>query len=305
MTDLAYDFWKLSGSGNDFICIDARVDRRNIRPDDPDRLKTLVRRLCSRSFGVGGDGVILATVPQIDGVAHVAARFLEADGSECELCGNGTGCFAKFIYTIDGDLPDDDPLKILTPAGIVQAMNSDGDYMRVCVPSPQGHCRDNEITIDGRTFRYDTVMVGVPHLITWVDDIEAIDVVYWGRRLRHHPRFAPQGVNVNFVQVLEPGRLVNRTFEYGVEDETLACGTGSSAAAMMSALRFGWNDRIATGQQPVRVRVRGGDELRISFTLHDQVIDNVCLETVVRPLFRGWLSESLLSPPVATGGAVL
>lgn len=286
-------FWKLSGSGNDFVCLDNHDGRFDALLDDPSRLGRFVRAVCRRRYGVGADGVIFADRPEIEELADISARFLEADGSECELCGNGTGCFARFAV-LQGLAPEGE-IRILTPAGVVRTVRSDGQYVRVCIPSPESIRRDLHIAVKGRSFLCDYAVVGVPHLITYVADVEAVDVECWGYALRHHHDFHPRGVNVNFVQILEKGRIAVRTFEYGAEAETLACGTGSSASAILTALRFGWDGPLRQCETPILVRVRGGDDLRVYFTIHSDDVTDVCLETVVRVSLQGVLLPEFLA----------
>ncbi|MCK4601068.1 MAG: diaminopimelate epimerase, partial [Phycisphaerae bacterium] len=214
------EFAKLSGSGNDFVCIDNRKGKWDEVLSDGERIGCFARALCCRGMGVGADGIIFACEPEIEGVADIAARFFEADGSEAELCGNGTGCFIHWV-TASGWV-DDGESKILTPAGVVRGQNSDGEYVRVCIPTPEDMRRDRELSVDGSQIRYDFVITGVPHVIVYVDDVEMVDVAHLGAALRHHERFKPRGANVNFVQVLSEGNLAVRTFEFGVEGETLA-----------------------------------------------------------------------------------
>ncbi len=288
------EFWKLSGSGNDFICIDNLDGRFDELLGDSRKAGHFVRTLCRRGHGVGADGVIFAAAPEIKEFADLAARFLEADGSECELCGNGTGCFTRFVIA-SGFVPDRE-IKILTPAGVVLARNVEDNYVRVCIPSPESHRTDLRIDAGGRVFRCDYCVVGVPHLITYVDDIERVDVDMWGSALRHHHDFQPRGVNVNFVQVLGEGEIAVRTFEFGVETETLACGTGSSASAIETAMRLGWGGEIRAGREPVVVHVRSRDVLRVYFTLRDEgEVTDVCLETVVSAILRGRLHRDFIA----------
>ena len=136
-----------------------------------------------------------------------------------------------------------------------------------------------------------------------MDDIECVDVNMWGSALRHHHDFQPRGVNVNFVQVLGEGEIAVRTFEFGVEAETLACGTGSSASAVETVLRFGWDGGIRAGREPVVVHVRSRDLLRVYFTLQDDdEVTDMCLETVVRAILRGRLNRDFVAE--ALGGQV-
>jgi diaminopimelate epimerase len=286
------EFAKLSGSGNDHICLDNRDGRFDGLLADPRRVGRFARALCARSVGIGGDGLIFAVEPEIEGVADIGARFFESDGSEAELCGNGTGCLVRWV--VDSGIADDGEISILTPAGVVLGRQMDDSYVRVCIPLPEDTRPDLEVTTGDRTWRCDFVVTGVPHLITWVDDVEAVDVAHWGRALRRHEQFQPRGVNANFVQVLEPGRLAVRTFEFGVEGETLACGTGAAAAAILSATRFDWPGDYFNSETPVLVRTRSGRILRVYFNRReDGRIDDVCLETVVLNVCRGTVHPDL------------
>jgi diaminopimelate epimerase len=323
-------FAKLSGSGNDFVCIDNRGGRFAEMLADTDRVGHFARALCCRGTGVGADGVIFACRPEIDQVADIEARFFESDGSECELCGNGTACFTRWV-TARGWVPHrEDPtateppghladkvragqagVKILTPAGIVLgedladagggAAAADGTYVRVCIPLPQNMATD--IRLEGTGLTCDYVETGIPHAVVYVDDIDAVDVGRLGPAVRHHRRFQPGGANADFVQVIAPGEIALRTYEFGVEGETLACGTGSAAAAILTAIRFDWPEPYTTGAECVRVRSRSGDVLRVYFARQDDgIVSDVCLETVVRFVFSGSLHGELASYALGRGG---
>ena len=297
-------FSKLSGSGNDFICIDNRDGRLDDVVGSPAQVSRFARTLCGRSLGVGADGVIFACAPEIEGYADVAARFFEPDGSETELCGNGMGCFVD--WAIEDALVPDREVKVLTPAGVVRGQRIDGGYVRVCIPLPEDMRSGLDVCAGGRRWLCDFAVTGVPHLITYVDDIDAVDVARWGPVLRGHEMFQPRGVNANFVQVIAPGRIALRTWEFGVEGETLACGTGAAAAAILSALRFEWPEAFFTSQDPVRVRARSGETLRVYFNRRDDgVIDDVCLETIVRSIYHGRLHADLARRALAAPQAEL
>jgi diaminopimelate epimerase len=285
------EFSKLSGSGNDFVCVDNRDGALDALLADPEKIGRFARALCRRGMGVGADGVILAVTPEIEGAADIGARFFEADGSETELCGNGTACFARWAaeagYVHDGEV------SILTAAGVVLAKRADGSYVRICLPVPDHIERDVEIVLDGFLCLCDFAMLGVPHAVIYVDDVARADVARLGPLVRHHERFAPAGINANFVQILGPGRIALRTYEYGVEGETLACGTGSASAAMLSAIRYNWCDRVST-ETPVEVDVRSGDVLKVYFDCCSEgTISDPCLETTVRFAYRAELSADL------------
>lgn len=292
MTNQPIDFAKLSGSGNDFVCIDGRDGRFDGLLAAPEAVDRFARALCRRSVGVGADGVIFCLTPEIEGFADVAARFLEADGSECELCGNGTACFTR--WAVDGGFVAGSSIKILTSAGVVLAETCDDSYVRVCIPSPEDRQQDVRIDAEGCPLTCDYVVTGVPHVAIYVEHVEHIDMGKLGPAVRHHERFHPRGVNANFVQVIGEGEIAVRTWEYGVEGETLACGTGSASAAILAALRCDWPREYRSHDRPVLVHVRSGDVLRVYFRQADDgAIDDVCLETIVRPLYRGTISPEL------------
>jgi diaminopimelate epimerase len=297
-------FAKLSGSGNDFICVDNRSGSYDELLSDPQRIGHFARSLCHRGVGVGADGIIFACRPDIEGVAHIAARFFEADGSEAELCGNGTGCFVHWVAG-KGWVAESE-IRILTTAGIVLGSDNQDGYSRVCIPSPENIDRDFEVRSGQWVWRCDSVVTGVPHVVTYVDDVGNVDVANWGPALRHHPRFKPRGANANFVQLLGEGKIALRTWEFGVEAETLACGTGSAGAAILASFHFNWPKAYGNEQTPVLVRARSGDILRVYFTVKDDgAVDDVCLETIVRFLCSGTVHPDLrqvaLHPSSANG----
>ena len=288
----ALEFVKLSGSGNDFICLDNRRGDLDEITSQPGRLALLAKVLCRRGLGVGADGLIIACPPQIEGVSDIGATFMEPDGSQAELCGNGVACFTRWV--LDEGLSPGPDVRILTSAGVVRGKNGDGEgYVRACIPTPEDIRTSQSLQVNARRWEYDFAVTGVPHLVTFVDDLDQLEVSHWGPLLRHHPSFAPRGVNANFAQVLGEGRLAVRTYEFGVEDETLACGTGSATAAIFAAQRFAWPQPYLRGDQPVLVRARSGDILRIYFTLSAGRIEDVCLETLVRYLYHGRLHPDL------------
>jgi len=299
------EFSKLSGSGNDFVCIDNCDGRFDELMDCPDRLAHFARAVCHRGTGVGADGIVFASQPEIEGVADVAARFLEADGTETALCGNGTACFIRWV-SHQGIIGGGEA-KILTPAGVVRGEVLDDRYIRVCIPVPEDIHTDVTIDVDGSPVTFDYAVTGVEHAVVYVDDIRQADVAHLGPALRYHPSFAqPKGVNANFVQVLGDGELAIRTYEYGVEAETLACGTGSAAAAILAARRFDWSSEFLSGLQPVRVHAPSGDTLRVYFKTDDGGIIDPCLETIVRCAYTGVLSDDLAAaaqalPPESPG----
>ena len=287
------EFCKLSGSGNDFICIDNRDGAFDAILSSAERVSHFARMLCRRGLGIGADGVVFAGRPEIDGVGDVAARFLEPDGGEATLCGNGTACFVR--WAIEKGIVPDGEVRILTSAGVVLGQHVEDGYVRVCIPLPQDMRTDLRIEVDGQLLTCDYIVTGVEHLVTYVADIDRVDVAHLGQALRNHPDFPqPRGVNASFVQILGEGRIAVRTFEYGVEAETLACGTGSAAAAILATRRFGWPKAYRASDQAVEVRAASGDILRMWLTMtDDDRVTDLCLETVVRCTFSGTVCPDL------------
>ncbi len=293
--DTPLHFTKMSAAGNDFICLDAT------RPGVLARLEAhglaeLVRQLCPRGLGVGADGLILAVPKTGHPFAEAQARFFDPDGSEVELCGNGTACFAE--WTLASGLARGPEVTIVTPAGLARGKRNPAEpgRVRACIPQPLDLLFGVVVEADGRSWEVDTVTTGVPHAVVPVESVAAVDVRQAGALLRRHPAFGPRGVNVNFTEILDVGRIAVRTFEFGVEDETLACGTGSSSAAFITALRENWPQRYMSGEDPVLVEVRGGETLKVWFIARpaDNVIEDVCLETRVRTVYDGVVRPEFL-----------
>ena len=289
------DFTKMTAGGNDFVCIDNTTGKYDDLINSP-LLPEFIRSICRRGLSVGADGVLFACERgSADGI-DIVARFMEPDGSEARLCGNGTACFT--YWSLAKRLVTGPKVTILTAAGTAQAQPEPDNprRIRVCVPNPRGLEMGIEIEAAGAHWTLDKIDTGVPHAVIFVNDLEDLDVAHAGPAIRHHPRFAPLGgVNANFTSIIREGEIAVRTFEFGVEAETLACGTGCTAAAIIGCLRHKWSAEYCDGSRPIRVRVRGGELLRIWFTLQDDgsVVD-VCLETGARPIYDGVLRSEFL-----------
>ncbi|MDT8389990.1 MAG: diaminopimelate epimerase [Lentisphaeria bacterium] len=290
-------FHKLHSAGNDFVCVDNLDGRFNGLIKDG-HMVDFVRKICRRGLGVGADGLILACERGTGAGVDIIARFLEPDGSEAKLCGNGTACFT--YWCVNQGLLDGPQVTILTGAGTAtgriltdQPLGS----VRVCVPNPRHLTWGIELMAAGRPWTVDYADTGVPHAVIFPDEpLDTVDVTTYGSAIRHHPRFAPDGVNANFVEVLAEGHIAVRTFEFGVESETLACGTGSAAAAIVTALKNRWPKDYLTGKKPVSARVRGGATLNVWFELDTTGnVTDVCLETRVVPVYNACLSPEFLA----------
>ena len=276
-------FWKMSGSGNDFVVVDNR--RRRVAAE---QAADLARRLCARGFSVGADGLILIERSR---EADFAWRFHNADGSEAAMCGNGGRCAARFAF-LKGIAPA--RMRFVTGAGIVSA-EVKGASVKLQLPLPHGYRASVPLEALGRSFEPGFIVVGVPHAVVAVGDLEAAPVEAWGRALRRHEAFAPAGTNVNFFRLAGPGRLAVRTYERGVEGETMACGTGSVASALVAA---------AAGlvASPVTVATRGGEELVVHFSRRPGGdIDAVFLEGKAEVVYEGKLWEEPAVPTAARG----
>lgn len=291
MTDADYQFTKLTAAGNDFICFDNLSGAYDALLGSPE-LAVFVRRLCRHGLGVGADGVIFASRGAEHPLANIRARFLEPDGSEAELCGNGTACFTQWVG--DAGLVTAPEVVILTVAGMARGKRLPGlppGRVRVCIPEPHDLRLERPVAVDGVIQPLASVITGVPHAVVFVEDLEGCNVAGLGSRLRWLPEFQPRGINVNFTKVLGEGHIAVRTFEFGVEAETLACGTGSASAAIVTVLKQGWKCAFRCGETPVCVDVRGGETLKVWFEMQaDESISNVCLETRVRTVYRGVLA---------------
>jgi diaminopimelate epimerase len=270
-------FWKMHGAGNDFILID---DRRLAFPVVPEAIAAL----CARHTGVGADGLLLI---QPSRQADFRMRFFNPDGGEADMCGNAARCVARLALDIGAAARH---MQIETCAGLLSAAVDDAAVTLGMTP-PGAWRLDQTLTGPaGESIAYDFVNTGVPHAIVRVADTAACDVRTLGAAMRRHAAFAPHGANVNVVAVLGPRELSIRTYERGVEDETLACGTGIVAAAVV-AVRHGWVT------PPVALRVAGGDVLTVGCESSAGVIGNVTLTGPTAYVYRGECDDA--RPPAA------
>ncbi len=270
-------FCKMNGSGNDFILID---NRRGIL--DADHLRDFVPRVCARKISVGADGVILIEPSKR---VDFRWRFFNSDGSEAEMCGNGGRCAARFAL-MKGIAPA--RLSFETLAGIIEAEVS-GRQVKLQMVRHSGLALDLKVRIDDKIHDLHFINTGVPHAVKFVEDIASAAVQELGRQIRFHSCFQPAGTNANFVQVLDRGHLRVRTYERGVEDETLACGTGAVAVALIAAKR-------GLVDSPVDVQTTGGEILKIYFQGQGDGFDRVFLQGDTRLVYEGELSEEAYRP---------
>ena len=245
MIPLGRTFFKMSGSGNDFVVIDARAEP----VDGLDRPET-VRAICARGTGVGADGVVF--LEPSDAAAY-RIRYLNSDGSVAALCGNATLCSARLAVELGA--ADHGGFAIETGAGILPARFADGMPEIDLDPVTELVVEDPRVPLLRREARAGFALAGVPHVVIRVADVEEVDVVARGRPIRSNASF-PDGANVNFVSRRPAGPWRMRTYERGVETETLACGTGAVAAAVLLNV---WGEADTT----VSVETRSGQMLRV------------------------------------------
>lgn len=265
-------FFKMSGSGNDFIVI----DNREQVVDETD-LHELIVGSCRRKMSAGADGFILIESSE---AVDFRWRFYNADGSRAEMCGNGARCAARFAFLNRIAAAQ---MSFQTDVGTVSA-RVDGIRVKVSMPDPAELKLDYSVNLQKGPLTVSSVNTGVPHVVVIDEQIEDMDVFALGREIRYHPDFSPAGTNANFICPVGDDGIAIRTYERGVEDETLACGTGSIASAIVSAQKLNMS-------APVRVRTRGGEDLTIYFSEKDGVFTDIFLEGDARVIYTGELWE--------------
>lgn len=244
---MTLSFTKMNGAGNDFVMLDNRDLSLSLTRDQ-------IEKLCDRHRGIGADG-LLCVEPATNG-GDFKMRYYNADGGEAEMCGNGARCFGRFVNHLHHDSLKQ--IHFETLAGLISA-EFEGDQVRINMSAPHSLKLDQSLPVSAETLTVHSVNTGVPHAVVFVDDLESVPVREWGAGLRYHEAFKPKGTNANFAKVLAPDSISIRTYERGVEDETLACGTGMVACALI-------HHELTGAPSPVSVLVKGGDTLRIGFT---------------------------------------
>jgi diaminopimelate epimerase len=269
------EFWKMNGSGNDFILIDNRDG--SVAEEE---MGLLVERICRRRESVGADGLIFVTrSDRFD----FAWRYFNADGGEVEMCGNGSRCVARFAY-LKGIAKS--KLTFETLAGPVSAEVMGRD-VKVLMPDPSSLEMDIDLSREAGWLNVDFINTGVPHAVVQVDNLSTHPVFEQGRSIRYHNMFSPEGTNADFMKVLGPNMLEIRTYERGVEDETLACGTGAIASALIASAR----EMVSS---PVNVRTKGGEALKIHYRKQGNAFTQVWLEGSTSIVYQAQLNEEAL-----------
>ena len=265
-------FVKLAGCGNDFVLVDLR------KKSLPGSASTLARSWCNRKHGIGADGLLLV-LPSRKNTARM--RIFNSDGSEAEMCGNGLRCAAWYLHTTNGKSRS---LSVETLAGVMRAEIVGPEQVRIFMTPPRNLRLGLHLSHRGRRYVLHAVNSGVPHAVLPVNHLESFDLEQMGPVIRHHRLFRPGGTNVNLMKIHSGHRISLRTFERGVEGETLACGTGAVAAAVIGAA-------LGRLKPPVQVSTRGGETLTVGFTQDRKPWEGLYLEGPVQTLFEGGISR--------------
>ena len=270
------EFYKLQASGNDFILLD------NLKPKPGTSFyKRFAKKYCSRKLGIGADGV-LAVEPSSK--ADFKMRIFNADGTEAQMCGNGGRCLG--LWANHAKKKKD--IKFETKAGIIEASirgNPQAPTIKIKTSTPFGLKIDLPLKVLGRKIKVNFINTGVPHTIIFVESLESIDVKKIGREVRFHRQFSPAGTNVDFVELKDKDSLAIRTYERGVEAETLACGTGAIASAIISYFKL--NSRLKDKKAiSLPVKTKSEDILKVTFDIGEK-INNVWLEGGACLVYKG------------------
>ena len=262
-------FTKMHGAGNDFVMVENLDGSIELSREQ-------VAFLCHRRFGIGADGLILLNPPANDAV-DATMVYYNADGGRVDMCGNGARCFTSFA--MQNGVGDGTTVRFMTDAGPMSATGNDGQFT-IVMPPVKDLKLDKQLSTQSCSYDYHFMNTGVEHFVTFLDDVSVVDIRPEGSAIRYHDTFAPRGSNANFAQVQDDGIIKVRTYERGVEDETLACGTGVTAVAIAACLK-------GLAKQPVSVLVAGGDVLTIDFELDGQKVDKVTLTGPAKNVFTG------------------
>ncbi len=261
----------MNGAGNDFVVLDNRENQLDLT-------RAQIAQLCDRQRGVGADGLL--AVEPATASADFRMRYYNADGGEAEMCGNGARCFARFAQFLIGTKKES--LSFETPAGLISA-TFHGEAVRIKMSAPHDLRMHLTAEADGGTHALHFINTGVPHIVVPVSQLGEVRVIPLGSALRYHADFQPRGANVNFMEVRPGGGIAIRTYERGVEGETLACGTGMVACAII-------HSRLTGSAGPVAVTVRGGDTLSIGFTPEGDAYTDVTLTGPADMVYSGQIA---------------
>lgn len=262
-------FTKMEGSGNDFVVIDDSISRLGYS------FNTIARKLCRRKYSIGADGLLVLKKSR---KADIKMKYYNSDGSSASFCGNGARCISQYAYK---NKIVSKKFKLESDAGILDVLIKK-HAVKIAMAEPKDLACGIELDIDGKKWMADHINTGVPHAVIFLEDYNGIDVNDLGRKIRLHEHFRPAGVNVNFVVRKSRNSILVRTYERGVEAETLACGTGSVAASLVSGIR-------GYCTSPVRVKTQGNEVLITYFSKSSEGtgVGDVYLEGPANIAFEG------------------
>ena len=266
-------FSKAVASGNDFVIVE---NRKNILTAEVKNFGKLARFLCERKYSVGADGLLML---EDSAAADFRMRIFNPDGSEVEMCGNGIRCSAiyAFLKKWCGQ-----SAKIETKAGILRAEISAGS-VKIKMTDPEDIILNHKIGITKTIINLHTINTGVPHAVHFVDSLKDYPVTEIGAKIRFHKTFEPEGINADFVEFIDKSSISVRTYERGVEAETLACGTGAVASAVIAHL-------VKGAESPVKVNTLSGDVLKVHFKKELKHFKEVYLEGKACIVFEGGIN---------------
>ncbi|WP_143958206.1 diaminopimelate epimerase [Methylacidiphilum kamchatkense] len=264
-------FTKMNGAGNDFILLDNRQGFLSLDASS-------IAYLCDRHRGIGADGILLVEWADQEGLRMV---YFNADGSRASFCGNGARCFARFALETEQQNVACGRLSFLTDCGKVEAW-VDGERVKITMPSAKNLKIDLPISLNDRTLNGHIIDTGVPHVVLFGDYEKWPEAALQdlGSEIRWHNVFQPEGTNVNFVWKAGERTIKVRTYERGVEGETLACGSGVTASALISSVILGMDS-------PIEVFVRSGERLQVHFRRTEKGFEEVFLEGPAKKVFVG------------------
>ena len=277
------EFTKAAASGNDFIILDNRANKLVERGLN---LSNFTKISSRRKFSVGADGIL---VLEDSKSGNFKMRIFNVDGSEAEMCGNGARCVGLWAFLAKGKKN----VKFDTKAGLIEAKvkgKGNSSVVKIKISAPSGLKIDLPLKVSRRKIKVNFVNTGVPHVVIFVQGLEKIDVDKIGREVRFHKQFKPAGTNVNFVEIKGKNSLAVRTYERGVEAETLACGTGSLASAVVSYFKL--NPRVKQKKAiSFSVSTKSKDILKVTFDLLNKV-SNVWLEGEAYLVYKGEIKRA-------------
>ena len=281
------NFTKMVASGNDFVVIEkghqspCLAGRQAVISH-----QSLAKKICNRQYGVGADGLLVLEKSK---VANVRIRIFNADGSEASMCGNGARCVALYVSRSPHPTAHSSQIKIETKVGLIESQVM-GDNVKIKLTDPRDIRLNMPIKVNNRLLRVNFINTGVPHTVIFSEGLDEMDVFNLGRAIRFHKIFSPAGTNVDFVEVLGTNSLAIRTYERGVEDETLACGTGSVAAALIfnaQLLSLPTGQAGAVSCQKINVYTKSAETLEVYFKKKDSRFSDVWLKGKAKIVYKG------------------